>query len=397
MLSLWAVWAIGSTVAIAPHYLTYFNELAGGANNGFKFLADSSVDWGQALKTLKRHLDTEGIESVQLAAFTALDPALYGLDFEPQPPTAADPITLTARFNPDSGTYAISAVPLQGIWLLDPDTYDWFRRRDPIARVGHVYFVYRVERDPSDRWVATCASPQPVLGPEQLVEGFGRDELRTAHFDCTSSWLYPAGDKGWTVLPGDDPPERWVKNRTNGTSISFRQGEHWSHPALTIYEQNTVPTGSLPSHTSGFTATATWSLDRILTRGAQTDLPMASTGPLTFLGYEVLAQRWPEDIELHTFWRVNAVPNRPLSIMAHLLATNGRPSAINDGLGVPIEVWRPGDIIVQRHRLRAPEDQGLDIAAIYTGVYWLDTMERWTFIGEKNDTYDRINLFQLSR
>jgi len=36
---------------VAPHYLAYFNELAGGPANGFKELADSNLDWGQDLRT----------------------------------------------------------------------------------------------------------------------------------------------------------------------------------------------------------------------------------------------------------------------------------------------------------------------------------------------------------
>ena len=42
---------------VAPHYLAYFNELAGGPANGFKELVDSNLDWGQDLKNLKLWLD----------------------------------------------------------------------------------------------------------------------------------------------------------------------------------------------------------------------------------------------------------------------------------------------------------------------------------------------------
>jgi hypothetical protein len=42
-----AVWFLASSFRIFPHYLEYFNELIGGPSNGFKYLLDSNLDWGQ--------------------------------------------------------------------------------------------------------------------------------------------------------------------------------------------------------------------------------------------------------------------------------------------------------------------------------------------------------------
>ena len=39
-----------TTLAIHPHYLSYFNALAGGPEDGYNVLIDSNVDWGQDLK-----------------------------------------------------------------------------------------------------------------------------------------------------------------------------------------------------------------------------------------------------------------------------------------------------------------------------------------------------------
>src|SRR5262249_51727095 len=46
------VWHAGESLAIAPHYLAYFNELAGGPSQGYRHLVDSSLDWGQDLPGL---------------------------------------------------------------------------------------------------------------------------------------------------------------------------------------------------------------------------------------------------------------------------------------------------------------------------------------------------------
>ena len=39
-----AIWYIGTSLYIHPHYLAYFNELAGGPDNGYKYLVDSNLD-----------------------------------------------------------------------------------------------------------------------------------------------------------------------------------------------------------------------------------------------------------------------------------------------------------------------------------------------------------------
>lgn len=43
------LWAIYSSLACYPHNLAYFNQLAGGPNNGHSHLLDGNLDWGQDL------------------------------------------------------------------------------------------------------------------------------------------------------------------------------------------------------------------------------------------------------------------------------------------------------------------------------------------------------------
>ncbi len=38
----------------------------------------------------------------------------------------------------------ISTTTLQGIFTADPEMYDWFRHREPDARIGHVMLLYRI-------------------------------------------------------------------------------------------------------------------------------------------------------------------------------------------------------------------------------------------------------------
>jgi len=41
---------VGSTLHVYPHQLAYFNEAAGGPQNGFRHLLGSNFDWGQDVR-----------------------------------------------------------------------------------------------------------------------------------------------------------------------------------------------------------------------------------------------------------------------------------------------------------------------------------------------------------
>ena len=63
------IWYLISSIRIYPHYLAYFNEYVGGPTNGYKYLVDSNLDWGQDLKGSKEYMERRDIEKVKLAYF----------------------------------------------------------------------------------------------------------------------------------------------------------------------------------------------------------------------------------------------------------------------------------------------------------------------------------------
>jgi hypothetical protein len=63
--------------------------------------------------------------------------------------------------------------------------------------------------------------------------------------------------------------------------------------------------------------------------------------------------------------------------MLHLVGPEGKPRLVADGLGVPIEQWQVGDVVVQRHRLAIPLDTPPGNYQLVAGAYWLDTLKRW--------------------
>lgn len=74
------VWHVADSLAVRPHYLTFFNGLAGGPAGGHRFLVDSSLDWGQGLPELRRWLDANAGDSrVYLSYFGSDEPARLGI------------------------------------------------------------------------------------------------------------------------------------------------------------------------------------------------------------------------------------------------------------------------------------------------------------------------------
>lgn len=137
------VWYAYSAALIYPNQLAYFNELIGGPKNGYKYLADSNIDWGQDLKALKIFMDEHQIKSIKLAYFGCSDPKYFGINYEylpsfmiPEPQNAKDEIPL-------KGWFAISATMLDGVYLTDKDFYAPFRQVKPYGNVGHSIFIYR--------------------------------------------------------------------------------------------------------------------------------------------------------------------------------------------------------------------------------------------------------------
>ncbi len=72
------LWAMGETFAVAPHFLSYFNEFAGGTLNGYKYVTDSNYDWGQDLYYLKQLTDSNpAIDKIAVDYFGGGNPSYY--------------------------------------------------------------------------------------------------------------------------------------------------------------------------------------------------------------------------------------------------------------------------------------------------------------------------------
>lgn len=127
-------WCVIESVSLHPHYLTYFNQIAGGPENGRVWGVDSNLDWGQDLLTLKDYLEEHELGEPYLFYFGPKSlPDAYDVPHR----TLKDPGPLP------QGTYIIGATFLQGVgsgsWTphLEP-----FRRREPDAYITPALLLY---------------------------------------------------------------------------------------------------------------------------------------------------------------------------------------------------------------------------------------------------------------
>jgi hypothetical protein len=106
------------------------------------------------------------------------------------------------------------------------------------------------------------------------------------------------------------------------------------------------------------------------------------------LGYETdasAADASQQIIRLRTYWRVAAQPSQPLSLMAHLVDPAGQLMAIGDALGVPVEGWAPGDIIVQGHQFALGSGTTLANGQLQVGAYGFPGLERLPAFDQSGD------------
>jgi len=133
---------------VYPHTLAYFNLLAGGPSNGFRYLADSNVDWGQDLKRLKSWMNGRNVDHINLAYFGVAEPAYYGINRTDLWGTTIPGVAPSAMGPPKlPGYVAVSVTLLDGVPFgeREREFYAPLREREPAAKIGGSIRVYWVE------------------------------------------------------------------------------------------------------------------------------------------------------------------------------------------------------------------------------------------------------------
>jgi 4-amino-4-deoxy-L-arabinose transferase-like glycosyltransferase len=150
-------WNVTEVMVTYPHFLAYFNEIAGGPEGGRRWLTDSNIDWGQDLKGLAVYRQQHPEELFYLSYFGAVPPEYYDiqagylLGYNPQVLKKLDANEVIPYDQIPSGAIvAISATNLSGVHLRHfdfPGTEEFLqklRAMQPIANIGHSILIYRM-------------------------------------------------------------------------------------------------------------------------------------------------------------------------------------------------------------------------------------------------------------
>jgi len=138
-------WYISSSLIAFPHYLSYYNELAGGTVNGYKIAVDSNYDWGQDFYRLLEFMKQNKIEKIYIDYFGGEDLDYWLKDRY---------ILLKPKELKElpHGWLAISVNQLQGglakpVRGFDQPTgyYQWLENYQPVARAGYSIFIYYLD------------------------------------------------------------------------------------------------------------------------------------------------------------------------------------------------------------------------------------------------------------
>ncbi len=142
VLAVAVIWYAYGAVSIHPHQLAYFNDFIGGPKNGYKYLVESNLDWGQDLLGLKKYMEANNIDKIKLSYFGLSHPSYYGIDYIYMPsfmilgPKNKEPIRA-------QGYFAISATMLQGVYMPNRRYFGKFKDMEPVATIGHSIFIYK--------------------------------------------------------------------------------------------------------------------------------------------------------------------------------------------------------------------------------------------------------------
>jgi len=146
------LWHAAGTVRAHPHYLPWFNGIAGGARGGAHWLGDSNLDWGQDLSAAAARLREKGVTGAVLSYFGTASPFVEGIDWQVFPPTRRakdrDPWTVLAAEGEQ--WLVMSVTNLQGIYYRadgGPEPYPWLSDREPDDVVGGSIYLYEVGHD----------------------------------------------------------------------------------------------------------------------------------------------------------------------------------------------------------------------------------------------------------
>lgn len=136
LLAAMAVWLVYDLAQNSPSKISYFSEISGGWENGYKHLSDSNTDWGQEVKLLVKWHNDHPDEELIIGYASGEDPAYRGVPYKNVTDigryTACDGIA-------DNEVLITSVNVATGLFGPYPCIMDKIPKAD---RLGHTFLVF---------------------------------------------------------------------------------------------------------------------------------------------------------------------------------------------------------------------------------------------------------------
>lgn len=150
---------VAASIAAGPRCLSHFNALAGGADEGWVYLADSNIDWGQDFDRLAHAVNRLGIKEVTTDLHSerrlAL-PNVYSVVYPARSLQVPDETPPNRRLYDAEADYlpvytrymAVSVSRLLGLY--SQNDLSWLKTRKVVEKVGESIFIFDLDT-PADR------------------------------------------------------------------------------------------------------------------------------------------------------------------------------------------------------------------------------------------------------
>ena len=359
-----AAWLIVGAVVTFPNHLSYFNELVGGPNNGYRYLTDSNVDWGQDLPALKNWIDRTQPDRLHLAFFGSAYPDRYGVKAIGIPgfPNSAfgreaDAFT---SYSLESGQYAVSATALRvGLVSRLFNAYQAFQSMMPIDRPVPSLLIYDIKY-PAEAEVDRAVIVGPLAAevpPDDLGYRTGHP-LRAKYCEPGSCFILTPHPARYITL---DLPDFVKDSAVTVPSPASR---------YKVYQLDAAPL--IEGKLQQLQAAA---------NGISVTYPITFENGLAFAGYDTRQAsegfKPSEGLEVNTYWRVTDRLQPPVAVFVHLLDQAGNIVAQDDRFGAAARMLEPGDLIVQRHPIRSEAALKPGTYQLAIGLYNPNTLRRF--------------------
>ncbi|MEK7096629.1 MAG: glycosyltransferase family 39 protein [Patescibacteria group bacterium] len=125
------------TISYYPQYIAYFNNFVP-KDQRYKYMVDSSLDWGQDMLRLKKYIDDNGISDIKVDYFGGSVPSYYipeAREWHSSYGPAAGWLAVSSTFYQSSKLYGEK----EGKW-----SYGWLDQYKPTTEIGGSILVFNI-------------------------------------------------------------------------------------------------------------------------------------------------------------------------------------------------------------------------------------------------------------